>query len=153
MTVTSAARLIQFCYPQIYFACHTRHDRSRSSEARVSARDSAILVHLDTTRVTNLSPLARHLGLATSTLSEAVSRLSRLGYIEKTPAAGPDRRSIGLRLTEKGADAVQAGSVLETARLHAALRRVPPRDRQVICRGLARLATACRPAATTSRSR
>jgi len=137
--------VIQFCYPQVYFACHMRHDRARSNHARASARDGAILVHLDTTRATNLTALARHLGLAASTMSEAVSRLHDLGFVEKATAAAGDRRSIGIRLTSQGAAAVQAGSVLESARLHAVLRRLTPPERRQISRAFQRLAAACRP--------
>jgi DNA-binding MarR family transcriptional regulator len=144
VTLADSVRLVQFCYPQIYFACHTRHHRARSSDARVSQRDSVILVHIGAAGTTSLSPLARHLGLAPSTLSEALSRLSRLGYIEKAPRSGVDRRAMSVRLTPKGVAAVQDGSVLETARLQKMLSRVSAAERRVICRGLSRLADACR---------
>ena len=80
MTLDRDVELIQFAYPQIYYACHTRHVRRRSSAVHLSARDSEILVHLDRASPTSLSVLARHMDLAASTLSEAISSLGAIGY-------------------------------------------------------------------------
>ena len=40
-------RLVQVAYPQIYFACHTRHVRRASTVTQLSATDSTLLAHLD----------------------------------------------------------------------------------------------------------
>jgi DNA-binding MarR family transcriptional regulator len=143
VTIRDAARQIQFSYPQIYFACHTRHQRGRSTDTRLSPRDGAILVHLDERTPVELLPLARHLGLAASTLSEAVSRLERLGFLSKATRPERDRRRVGICLTRKGADAVQASSVLETARLEAVLKRLRPAERDLLCGTLSQFARAC----------
>ena len=111
--------------------------------ARLSPRDSTILVHLHESAPAELLPLARHLGLAASTLSEAVSRLERLGFLSKAPRAKRDRRRVSICLTTKGAAAVQAGSVLETARLEAALKRLRPAERDRLCGALSHFAEAC----------
>ena len=42
MTLDQAIERIQFCYPQVYYACHTRHVRARSTAAHLSMRDSEI---------------------------------------------------------------------------------------------------------------
>ena len=144
-SVTEAIESIQFAYPQVYFACHTRHQRGRTHDRRLSPRDSQVLIHLDRTRPTSLTPLARHLGLAASTLSEAITRLERFGYVAKGAAAGADRRHVGILLTKKGADAVLSSSVLERPRLRAVLTRLSPRDRRAVIDGLNILAGACRP--------
>lgn len=144
MTIAEAVERIQFVYPQVYYACHTRHARERSSDSRLSGRDATILVHLDRTEPISLSALARHLGLAASTLSEATSRLEAFGYVSKGDRGGRDRRRIGLTLTSKGVAAVRASSVLEPARLGAALRRLSREERLRVIDGLSTLADACR---------
>ena len=145
MTIDRAIERIQFAYPQIYYACHTRHARKRSNPFHLSTRDSEILVHLDTAVPTSLSSLARHMDLSASTLSEAVSKLADHGYLTKTTGAGRDRRHIGIVLTPKGTSAVRASSVLEPGRLKRVLRRLPARDIDTVVTALARLAQACRP--------
>src|SRR5262249_61695129 len=96
---------LQRLYPQIFVACHTNHVRAASTEWRISSQDASILVHLD--RQTGLSPrrLASHLGVSPSTLSAAIARLSRLGYITRTPTEN-DRRRRQLRLTSRGSQAL-----------------------------------------------
>ena len=143
MTLDHAIERIQFCYPQVYYACHTRHDRSRSSASHLSARDSEILVHLDRSTPITLTELASHMDLARSTLSEAVSKLEKFGYLEKA-SRGADRRHIGIVLSRKGVEAVRQTSVLEHRRLHAALSRLSRADLSAVIAGLETLARACR---------
>ena len=85
--------------------------------------------------------LARHLGVVPSTMSAAVKRLSALGYIARGRDAR-DRRAASLRLSPQGARAMQAGSVLETARVAAMLRRLSAADRARAIDGLELLAAA-----------
>lgn len=136
-------RLVQTCYPQIYLACHTRHTRAASSPQRLSPRDSTLLAHLDEKRPTTPSVLARHLGVGGPTISAAVKRLVRLGYIEqdRDPA---DARSVRLRLGQKGAGAMRDSSVLEPARVRRMLEKLAPGDRRAALNGLALLAGAAR---------
>ena len=143
MTLDRAVAAIQRAYPQIYYACHTRHVRGRSSDVHLSPRDSQILVHLDPARPLSVSLLARHLGLSVSTVSEALTKLERYGYVGKR--GGTDRRRVGVVLLPKGVRAIQASSVLESARLRAVLRRLPASGLLHVTRGLARLARACQP--------
>lgn len=151
MTLNDAITQIQLTYPQVYYACHTTHRRARSSAHGLSARDLSILVHLDTTRPTTLSDLARHLNLAASTVSEAISVMVRLGHVAKTRSAGQrggtDRRTVGLTLTPLGLSAVRAESVLETARLRRVLRHLTSTERERAIGGLQLLADACHRAA------
>ena len=91
-----------------------------------------------------LSELASHMDLARSTLSEAVSKLERFGYVVKARREGLDNRHIGIVLTGKGVAAVRATSVLEAARLRAALSRLPAADVDKAICGLETLARACR---------
>ena len=136
-------RLVQTCYPQIYLACHTRHTRAASSPQRLSPRDSTLLAHLDEKKPTTPSVLARHLGVGGPTMSAAVKRLVRLGYVEQDRDPD-DARSVRLRLAPKGATAMRESSVLEPARVRRMLGKLGPRDRRTALNGLAVLAAAAR---------
>jgi MarR family transcriptional regulator, organic hydroperoxide resistance regulator len=150
VTVDHAIERIQFCYPQVYYACHTRHARARSDQSHLSTRDSEILVHLDTMTPLTLTQLADHMDLSRSTLSEAVSKLEAFGYVEKAPR-GRDRRQVAIVLTGKGVDAVRRTSVLESKRLHAVLAQLSKSERTAIIGGLETLARACRRAVQSKR--
>ena len=134
---------VQRLYPQIYVACHTDHVRAASTEWRISSQDASILVHLD--REFGLSPrqLAAHLGVAPSTLSAAIARLSELGYLTSQPDE-TDRRQRELRLTARGAEAISSTSVLNAERVRALLDKLAPDDRKAAVRGLTLLAQAAR---------
>lgn len=144
VTIEHAIERIQFAYPQIYFACHTRHGRKRSTSFRVSRTDAEILVHLDTARPTSLTSLASHMGLAVSTMSEAIGRLQTHGYVSKQIRTARDRRHVALTLTTKGKDAVLATAVLEPPRLAAMLKRLSVVQRRQAVAGLLLLASASR---------
>jgi DNA-binding MarR family transcriptional regulator len=151
LSLDAAVTQVQFAYPQIYYACHTRHDRRRSNAVHLSARDAQILVHLDVDVARPVSSLAFHMDLAASTVSEALTRLETLGFVHKA-ANSSDKRQVGVRLTAKGVAAVRDGSVLESDRLRRVLARMSPSDRRAVVSGLARLARACGPVIRTKRS-
>lgn len=145
MNAEQTIRVVQMAFPQVYLACHTRHQRKRSTEDRLSQRDSAILAHLDEQSPTVPSRLARHMGIARSTLSEALKRLVELGYVEGTSTGnGSGGRLTGATLTARGARAIRNTSVLETKRLHRALADLDAQDLNLIAAGMTRLAAACR---------
>ncbi len=141
MTLDQAVRIIQVSYPQVYLACHTRHQRKRSTEHRLSARDASILAHLREDVATTPSRLATHLDIGRPTLSEALKRLDALGFVHRD---GATKRTTGVRLSTKGARAIADTSVLETPRLRAVLETASTRERARIASGLAALADACR---------
>jgi DNA-binding MarR family transcriptional regulator len=134
---------VQRLYPQIYIACHTDHVRAASTTWRISSQDASILVHLD--RESGLSPraLAGHLGVAPSTLSAAIARLSELGYLTSKPD-DTDRRKRELRLTARGAEAIASTSVLNAEKVQAVLDKLKPDERKAAVRGLVLLARAAR---------
>jgi DNA-binding MarR family transcriptional regulator len=144
MTLDQTVEQVQLTYPQVYHACHTRHQRKRTTDHRLSARDSAILAHCSTERARVPSALARHLGVARSTLSEATKKLVLAGYLRRVANEHGDGRQVGILLTAKGLRAVRETSVLESERLAAVLRCVSPSDRISIADGLTKLADACR---------
>jgi len=132
---------VQRFYPQIYLACHTRHQRRRANAAQLTPHESSLLAHLDERTPMRAAELARHLGVGASTLSAAIKRLTELGYIARDRDAR-DGRAASLRLSRLGARAMQAGSVLETRRVAALLSRLSPADRQRAIDGLGLLAQA-----------
>lgn len=134
---------VQRLYPQIYVACHNDHIRAGSTEWRVSSQDASVLVHLDRQAGIRPSALARHLGVAASTLSATISRLEKLGYLSSTPAAN-DKRQRELKLTARGAEAISATSVLNAEKVGALMKKLTPDERRAAVKGLALLARAAR---------
>ena len=134
-------RLVQTCYPKIYLACHTRHTTAASSDNHLSARDSAMLSHLDEKRGITPSELARHLSVGRPTMSAAVKRLTGLGYVTAT-SDGKDSRRVLLHLTARGGAAMRSSSVLEPARVERLLAAMTARDKRAALTGLALLAAA-----------
>jgi DNA-binding MarR family transcriptional regulator len=139
---TAAIELIQRCYPQIYLACHVRHVRAASTPHRLSARDSSLLVHLSPTNPISPGALAAHMGVGAPSLSAAIARLSRLGYLrrERNPK---DQRAVALTLTPQGSKAMAATSVLDPERLAATLAKLTGAERRDALRGIELLAKAC----------
>jgi DNA-binding MarR family transcriptional regulator len=134
---------VQRLYPQIYVACHNNHVRAVSTEWRISSQDASILVHLDRDCGTSPRALARHLGVAPSTLSAAIARLSKLGYLSSKPSEA-DKRQRDLRLTSRGAEAISGASVLDARRVTLMLKRLTASERKTAISGLALLARAAR---------
>jgi DNA-binding MarR family transcriptional regulator len=125
-------------YPRIYVACHVDHKARRGQGPAVSARDQTLLVHVPDHGV-RPHLLAAHLDLAPSTLSEALKRLVSMKLV--TLARDPkDARSKIVRLTQAGRAAQTETSVLDIARVRAALARATKSERAIIVRGLALLA-------------
>ena len=138
-------RLVQVAYPQIYFACHTRHVRRASTTTQLSATDSTLLAHLDEEHAVRATALARHLGLAASTLSAAIARLAKLDYVIQRRDSR-DGRAVELLLSAKGAAAMQASSVLESDRVRRMLAHLRAPERKRALDGLALLGKAARKA-------
>lgn len=135
------AASLQNAYPQIYLACHVEHIRRRSHVSALSSGDASILAHLSFDGAVTAGRLARHLGIAASSLSARLKHLEKLGYVRRTAASG-DRRVARIELTEKGMDASSAASVLDTQRVIKLLEQLKEADRKTAVNGLALLATA-----------
>lgn len=145
-------RELQRLYPRIYLACHVDHVKAATSAVQLSARDSAILAHFEESGALRAARLARHLGIAPSTLSPALKKLAALGYISARKN-NADRRQLALRLTEKGAAAMQAASVLDQERVAELLCQLTPAERKKGLAGLAILARAAGIAMLKARSK
>ncbi|MFN0205854.1 MAG: MarR family winged helix-turn-helix transcriptional regulator [Planctomycetota bacterium] len=132
---------IQRDYPKIFMACHVDHVRARGNEHQLSSRESWVLGHLDESDATNPTELAKHLGVVPSTLSAAIQRLEKLGYIERTRNI-KNRRIIELRLSKRGSEAMQSSNVLDTKRVEALALLLTEKERDAAEAGLAILARA-----------
>ena len=128
-------------YPRIYFACHTRHVRDPQSQRLLSRHQASILDHLDELEPTTVIDLARHMGVTPATMSLAVDRLERKGYVARLRDA-TDRRRVHVRLTTAGVRVRDASSVLDAARVDAMLARLTEDERARAIHGLELLARA-----------
>jgi DNA-binding MarR family transcriptional regulator len=132
---------IQRLYPQIYLACHVDHIRASTTKWRLSSRDGSILSHLSTRYGMSPRTLASHLGVMPSTLSAAVTKLEKLGYLKNIPGKD-DRRKREVWLTAAGARAMSETSVLDARRIREMLKQLTPTERDEAIRGLALLGRA-----------
>src|SRR5512132_1467034 len=141
VSVADAARSVLALYPRIYFACHTRHVRDAETRRLLSRHQASILDHLDELDPTTVNDLARHMGVTPGTMSLAVDRLERQGYVTRARDAA-DRRRVHVRLTSAGVRVRDSASVLDPPRVEALVSRLTDDERAIAVRGLALLAEA-----------
>jgi MarR family transcriptional regulator, organic hydroperoxide resistance regulator len=139
--VSPDVRQVLSFYPQIYFACHTRHVRDQQSGAVLSSHQASVLDHLDEIEPTALAELAAHMGVTASTMSITVERLVRGGYVSRIRDLD-DTRRVQLRLTESGVRIKSEKSVLDPERVRAMLANLTREERRRALAGLALLARA-----------
>ena len=139
--VKAIAESIMALYPRIYFACHTRHVRDPQSQRLLSRHQASVLDHLDEIEPTTLMELSRHMGVTPGTMSVAIDRLERKGYVVRLRDAA-DRRKVHVRLTSAGVRVREASSVLDPARVEALVERLSSADRTRAVAGLTLLAHA-----------
>jgi DNA-binding MarR family transcriptional regulator len=128
-------------YPLVYLACHRRHVRDPQSGVTLSPALARLLDHLDSREPTTVVQLARHLGVTPATVSIALDRLSRKGYVRRARDFD-DQRRVLLTLTPAGERIAEANSVLEPRVVQSLLARIPVRERQFAIEGLELLARA-----------
>jgi DNA-binding MarR family transcriptional regulator len=151
---TAHVAVVLEAYPRIYFACHRRHVYDAEQRRLVSAHQASILDHLDAVESTVLSDLAKHMGVTASTMSLAIDRLERNGYVTRERDS-TDRRRVRIRLTEAGVRVRRANSVLDPALVAEMLEQLAADDRKAALRGLqllARAADAARKAKSVART-
>jgi MarR family transcriptional regulator, organic hydroperoxide resistance regulator len=128
-------------YPRIFFACHRRHVRDPATRRVLSAHQASILDHLDEVDGMALSDLARHMGVTPGTMSVAIDRLARKGYVRRTRSRD-DQRRVELRLTDAGLRIRSQQSVLEPELIELLLAELTTTERGEGLRGLELLAEA-----------
>ena len=139
--IGEARTAVMTLYPRIYFACHTRHVRDPHSQRLLSRHQASILDHLDEIEPTTVLELARHMGVTAGTMSIAIDRLERRGYVVRLKDA-KDRRRVHVRLTTAGVRVREATSVLDPQRVEALIARLRDDERTRAVEGLALLARA-----------
>src|SRR5260221_5680291 len=113
--IGEAMSAVMTLYPRIYFACHTRHVRDPQSQRLLSRHQASVLDHLDEIEPTTVMDLAAHMGVTPATMSLAIDRLERKGYVVRLKDA-KDRRRVHVRLTTAGVRVREASPVLDAAR-------------------------------------
>ncbi len=141
MKLRKDVRQILTFYPKIFLACHTRHVRDPRSDTLLSAHQAGILDHLDEIEGTGLNDLAKHMGVTPSTMSLAIDRLERGGYVTRDRDKGDGRR-VKLLLTAAGERVRQENSVLDPELVQAMLDVLPAKQRKLALEGLSILADA-----------
>ena len=139
--IGEAMTAVMTLYPRIYFACHTRHVRDPQNSRVLSRHQASILDHLDEIAPTTVMDLAGHMGVTAATMSLAIDRLERKGYVVRLKDA-KDRRRVHVRLTTAGVRVREASSVLDPSRVEALVSRLSEADRTRAIEGLALLARA-----------
>ncbi len=130
-------------YPQIYLACHVEHRIRSSSPTGLTSRDASILAHVADADGVSPARLARHLGVARSTLSAARAPLEGAGLQGGEPD-GRDGRRRAVRLTQIGHAAIVENNVLDSTRVAQLLAGMAPDQRRRAVEGLRLLAAAAR---------
>ena len=139
--IGEAMTAVMTLYPRIYFACHMRHVRDPQSQRMLSRHQASILDHLDELDPTTVMDLAGHMGVTAPTMSLAIDRLERKGYVVRLRDA-KDRRRVHVRLTSAGVRVREASSVLDATRVEALVARLSDDERARAVEGLALLARA-----------
>lgn len=134
-------RQLMTFYPQVYFACHTRHVWDSRSKTVLSAHQASVLDHLDEIEPTNLRTLAAHMGVTASTMSITVNRLVRQKYVVRKRATR-DARQVDLLLTPEGVRIKSEKSVLDPALVKSLLEQLETDERRQALHGLGLLAHA-----------
>jgi DNA-binding MarR family transcriptional regulator len=140
-TPVKARDAVMTLYPRIYFACHTRHVRDPQDRRLLSRHQASILDHLDELAPTSVLELARHMGVTPGTMSLAIDRLERKGYVVRLRDS-TDRRRVHVRLTGAGVRVRNAASVLDPERVDAVLGHLTEDERARAIHGLELLARA-----------
>ncbi|HEX4568710.1 MAG TPA: MarR family transcriptional regulator [Vicinamibacterales bacterium] len=139
--IGEAMTALMTLYPRIYFACHTRHVRDPQTQRLLSRHQASILDHLDELEPTTVMDLAAHLGVTSATMSLAIDRLERKGYVVRLRDA-KDRRRVHVRLTTAGVRIKEASSVLDPERVQRLVARLSDTERTRAIEGLGLLAQA-----------
>jgi MarR family transcriptional regulator, organic hydroperoxide resistance regulator len=139
--IGAATTAVMTLYPRIYFACHTRHVRDPQSQKLLSRHQASILDHLDEIEPTTVMELAGHMGVTAATMSLAIDRLERKGYVVRLKDA-KDRRRVHVRLTTAGVRVRESSSVLDPSLVEKLVSRLTEDERQRAIEGLALLARA-----------
>lgn len=136
----AATERLLIAYTHVAQACRAPSGRDRGARA-LSRRQADILAHLAEIEPSTVLALARELDVTPGTMSLALDRLERDGYIARMRDTA-DRRRVHVRLSAAGVRARDAHAVLDRDRLERVLASMSAADREAALRGLLLLAEA-----------
>jgi len=145
----SAIQKVVDLVPRILYACRRLDARTLSTGRSLSPQQALILDQLDTDVPTSLQALAAQMSVTAPTMSVAIGRLVREGYVRRDRDE-IDGRRLDLTLSPAGVRVRKSTSSLDPKRVAALLGRLSASDRTIALRGLAALADAARSAAPTA---
>jgi DNA-binding MarR family transcriptional regulator len=133
---SSASERFQDAFAQVWL--HLR----RGDDPDLSEHERQLLHHIPASAPgVTLGEVADHLALPRSSASVLVKDLARRGFVRRARDRADERR-LALLLTAEGARRVAADSVLDPARLDAALATLEPHERAALVAALERVAAA-----------
>jgi DNA-binding MarR family transcriptional regulator len=139
----SAVQKVVDLVPRILYACRRLDARALSTGRSLSPQQALILDQLDPETPTSLQALAAQMSVTAPTMSVAIGRLVREGYVRRERDA-IDGRRLDLTLSAAGARVRKTTSALDPRRVAALLRRLSVADRTAVLRGLTALSEAAR---------
>lgn len=128
-------------YPIILSTCRRRPAKRGDVAGRLSVHQAAILAQLDLVSPVAAGHLAARLRVSPATMSVHLARLVRLGLVQRRKDPADARRALH-RLTPAGAANREMQSLLDPARVGAALARLQAGEREAVVAGLVLLAEA-----------
>src|SRR5688500_18993000 len=138
--------------PRVFFACRRLDARAPTTGRGISPQQAHILDQLDPRVPTTLQALASRMGVTAPTMSVAIGRLVREGYVRRDRDS-IDGRRLDITISAAGLRIRKATSSLDPRRVAMLLRRLSRTDLDQALRGLTVLADAARQDQTTRRSR
>ena len=132
-------------YPIIHSAYRRRPERRRRGVgvSGLSPQLAGLLEQLDPVKPLTAGELAARVRVTAGTISLQLSRLVRMRLVSRTRDPR-DLRRVMLRLTEAGVRLRAQRSLLDPARLRAALGRLPGSEQDAVATGLRLLARVAR---------
>src|SRR5688500_11512216 len=139
----SAVQKVVDLVPRILYACRRLDARTLSTGRSLSPQQALILDQLDPDVPTSLQALAAQMSVTAPTMSVAIGRLVREGYVRRDRDE-IDGRRLDLTLSPAGVRGRKATSSLAPKRVAALLGRGSAGDRANAVRALSALADAAR---------
>jgi DNA-binding MarR family transcriptional regulator len=128
-----------------------RAEVRRQHPVNLSLTQLRALDYLSANPDTSLSAVADYVGLALPSVSVLIDGLARRGLVARLAPSG-DRRRLRLRVTAAGKAALRKALDAARAALGDRLADLPPRDRALVARAMARISAALAPGGHAARS-
>lgn len=148
-TSAAAVQKVVDLIPRILYACRRLDARTLSTGRSLSPQQALILDQLDPDVSTSLQALAAQMSVTAPTMSVAIGRLVREGYVRRDRDS-VDGRRLDLTLSPAGVRVRKSTSSLDPRRVAALLAQLSAAERTMALRGLAAMGDAARSVARTT---